>query len=484
MLLLEVGQGQKAKTSQPKLFYFHTFLVWHGAYGTITTMTLKNKAEKVLLYASLFYVIYMPFHVFIVQYGSSLFGTADIWKGAKDALLLLIIPVLALAALRKNLLKERVAKNLLIVCGAYTLLHILLALVINTEGRAEIIGLIFNLRIIGFLSLGYVVGAIYGPGYIKWLLKVSVLLAAIVSFFGILQYFILPDDFLVQFGYGFDKGVKALFYIDDKIAFPRIMSTQKDPNSLGSYLILPIVTIVALLTDGSLRKKYAAGTINSYLLFIVFAMLVTALVLTFSRGALLSLMVSVIIWLAIYFRKSLRHSIKKIITGLACLLLLSAVFVAPLWRTSLFQNIVFHADQTTIQDDPNELRVKLYTERVREVINAPVGNGPGKAGLASINNTSNTVLTENYPLQIAYEVGVFGLSLYIALHAILFLHLKNNLSSRIHVMFLSVGIGYLFNSMFIHLWSYEAVTFQWWFFAGLILATGKNPTKNLYNNPQ
>ncbi len=54
--------------------------------------------------------------------------------------------------------------------------------------------------------------------------------------------------------------------------------------------------------------------------------------------------------------------------------------------TYVVQNLVFHADEQTLETDPNELRVEFAKKVSEEVAETPLGHGPGTAGIVSINN--------------------------------------------------------------------------------------------------
>jgi hypothetical protein len=138
----------------------------------------------------------------------------------------------------------------------------------------------------------------------------------------------------------------------------------------------------------------------------------------------------------------------------------------------LVQNVIFHADESTVLADPNELRVSLTRDAVEKIIKTPEGSGPGSAGLVSINNPKGGVLTENYYLQVAYEVGWLGIVLFLSILLII-IHQLLTLSHNnpVAAVLLSALVGYLIYSLLIHLWSNEALALQWWLLTGIVLGT-------------
>jgi O-Antigen ligase len=429
-----------------------------------------DKISTYLFYLALAFVVYMPLHVFIAQSFSLVTGGLDVWKAAKDVLLCLLVPVLLFLSYKRGLFRDKTFRAIIILGGLYTLLHGLFVLFDNNDDTlSAITASVYNTRLLGFVLLGYLVGyAKQGRLYLQKITWLVVLIATAVSVFGVLQYF-LPNDFLTNFGYSIERGVKPLFFIDDKPDLPRVMSTLRDPNSLGAFLILPIlVTSYALLKQRS--KELFGRVVGQRVLMQLLFVQVLCLGLTFSRGALLGLGVSIITLLSIVMGKKLVSLLKKFwYVPVGFVTILFGLFV--IFQDSYFiQNVVFHADESTVLEDPNELRVRLTQEAIQEIIDRPLGYGPGTAGLVAITNPLGGRLTENYYLQIAHEVGWLGLALFVAIIAIIVLQLfQLRHKEPLATLLLASLAGYLFYSLLIHLWSNEAVALQWWLLTGVLL---------------
>jgi hypothetical protein len=69
--------------------------------------------------------------------------------------------------------------------------------------------------------------------------------AILVAAFAILQYLILPYDFLKHFGYG-DSTISPYETINHNLNHIRVASTLRGSNPLGAYLVLPL-SAVALM---------------------------------------------------------------------------------------------------------------------------------------------------------------------------------------------------------------------------------------------
>ena len=210
-------------------------------------MTLQ-RAEKLAYYFAMALIIYMPLHIFLAQSISSLTGGLEVWKAAKDVILVLAVFPLLFLSYKQGSFKNLFFKRFILLGACYAALYVLFLLFDkNSDTKAAITGAVYNCRILGYFLLGYVVATSQNSNvYVKSLLKTLLIMCLIVASFGVLQYF-LPKDFLTHFGYSLQRGVKPMFFIDDKPDFPRVMSTLRDPNSLGAFLALPITYAVYFL---------------------------------------------------------------------------------------------------------------------------------------------------------------------------------------------------------------------------------------------
>ena len=133
-----------------------------------------------------------------------------------------------------------------------------------------------------------------------------------------------------------------------------------------------------------------------------------------------------------------------------------------------------HSDPTEqVADlDSNDLHVLLAKQGLEGIVSQPFGHGPGTAGLVSIQNPDGGQLTENYYIQIGYEVGIVGLVVFLVLNALVYLRLWRR-GDYVSVILCSSFWAYVLINMLLHTWSNEAVATQWWLFAGVaIAATG------------
>ncbi len=402
----------------------------------------------------------MPFHILLSQWLSTYTGGLEVWKLAKDGITVLVT-ILCIATVFWA--GKQTRTYLLLLCGVavYALLHIALLLLKDTLPDAEILAFIYNLRVFAYVIVGFsLVLLLPKAGLPRLYLRLLILLSTIVCLVALAQW-VLPKDIMTNFGYSIERGVKPNFFIDDKPDLPRVFSTLRDPNSLGAFLLLPIVLLAQRLVAGwkTERRMFLSGLLLLHLL---------ALFLTFSRSTLLATILAITVLFALQNRVLIRkHASRLLLAGTALLLVLFGT-VFMLGDNYLVSNLVFHADESTELADPNELRVDLFQRGVNGVIDEPLGNGPGTAGLPST-RIPNGILTENYFLQIAYEVGVFGLLVFLSLLYLIVSKLWQLRKDPFAQALLASFAGLVFANLLFHTWANEAVAISWFLLAGLFL---------------
>lgn len=433
---------------------------------------MQAKIRQIPYYSVLALLIYMPFHVFLSQWLSTFTGGLSVWKGAKDALTFgVLLASVALVALY-NKKTPKTYWYLVLAGGAYGLLHIILYLV-NKDTSASVAGLAtaYNCRLFAYSIIGFS-AALLTPKQLepRKIIKIVLIVSTVVCLIGLLQY-ALPKDVLTHFGYSIARGVKPAFFIDDKPDLPRIMSTLRDPNSLGAFLIVPITLLAyEFFTGLKKRRLLVMGLLGLHGL---------ALLLTFSRSAWLGAFVSAGIVAVYQLRRALKPFLIKNWPLVLGVVLLAGSLTLMFRHQYAVQNILVHSDASTAaksQHDSNGYHW-LYTRRGLEgIANKPLGHGPGTAGIVSIQNPNGGLLTENYYVQIGYEVGILGLLVFIGAHVLIYKELLKR-RSGLGLCLLAAFWGYLIVNMLLHIWSNEAVAAQWWLLAGMVLAIPAAKTK-------
>lgn len=434
---------------------------------------MQKKIVNVLQELSLkiFYglLAYMPFHIFISTVIGANIGGLALMKVLKDIVLVFGFCSIMLASFHQSWLKEWLKNKLVLVIVMYAVLTLLLAVVRPTDADAELLGVTYNLRfLVFFLYAWLLVKTFPKRNILQFSVLISLVAGTVVALFGVMQYVLLPNDALTHLGFVRSNGVLPAFFIDDKPDLERVMSTLRDPNSLGSYLIIVMSLALAWRQKSDKRAKLIWSGVS--------LMAGLCLLLTFSRSALLGLVAALVCTAAIVGRGHVKLSRKQMSVGLVVLAVAAMGFLASAFalRNSYFvQNVIFHADQSTSLEDPNQLRVRFLRESVVKIAHNPAGLGPGRAGLASIrNNVQGTQLNENYYLQVATEVGVLGLTLFLAILILVAVRLYRATSDSVYATaLLAAFAGLALTNILVHIWSNEAVAYTWWGLAGLVMTT-------------
>jgi hypothetical protein len=424
------------------------------------------KLSRVPYIAGLLLLAYMPFHIFLSQSVSLVTGGLEAWKIGKDVFLILacLFTICLVYVKGKGNRSFNVLLGLTLLYGIFHLM--LWAFNPDIYGRSAILGIIYNMRLPLFAILGCGSVLLLPKFVFSSVIKVVLIASTIVAFLGVVQ-FVLPGDILSHLGYSVDRGVRAAFYIDDNTALPlRIMSTLREPNALGAYLILP-ATAFGLLT---LRE----GNRNRRLVFAgVFVLQSLAILLTFSRSAWLGLGVSLVLVIWWQYSVFVTAFLRRFWPALATLGVVLSVGVFGISNTNFFQQYIIHGNSNEqVQDlDSNDYH-KLFVKRGLEgIVEKPFGHGPGTAGLASIQNPSGSFLTENYFIQVGYEIGILGLAVFVAINVFVYKQLWQR-RDMWAVILLASFWAYVLTNMLLHTWSNEAVAAQWWVLAGIIIGSG------------
>ena len=411
-------------------------------------------------------LVYMPFHIFLVQSLSLVMGGLDTWKIAKDvgiALLTMFVFCTVYATKRAT----KLLNILVILTLTYLGLHLMLwAFHPDLYVPSALLGTTYNVRLLCLLIIGHGAVLLYPTKFVfSSVMKLVLGVSTGVAVLGIVQ-FLLPPDLLTHLGYSLERGVRPAFFIDDNPAFHRIMSTLREPNALGAYMLLPFTALWALLLNSTKtavdrRKVVLAGLLLLH---------GTALLLTFSRSAWLGTLLAV--GLVTWWRyRTVLLTLAKQWWPLLVALVVALGIIGFVFRDNSFvTGYITHATPEEAEDlDSNDLHWILVRDGIRGVTHEPFGHGPGTAGIVSIQNPAGGVLTENYYVQIAYEVGILGLLLFVAVHVVVYRSIRRGPGAVWRSVLLASFWGYILINMLLHIWSNEAVATQWWLLAGMAL---------------
>ena len=293
----------------------------------------------------------------------------------------------------------------------------------------------------------------------------------LVVLFALLQFFVLPADFLKHFGYIKDVTIAPAQTINQDTSTMRAQSFLRGPNPLGAYLVLGIGLAYLVF------RTYKAASL------LILAAL-GALFVSFSRSAWLGLIVAVVAGVGTRYGFTVAR--KQVFGALFAFLALLLVLAGLLQHNEGAKNALLHVnDQSTAAQTSNEDRLSALKTGLREVAHEPLGRGLGTAGPASVYAKNGVVRnSENYFLGIGQELGWFGLGLFVLICYRLAMLLYSRKEAFPHMLF-AVFAGLILVNMLSYAWADVTITYLWWGLAAIALASPKlDPARSRTHEPK
>jgi len=309
-----------------------------------------------------------------------------------------------------------------------------------------------------------VVNSVSEKKRLKWTVLALILAGFASASIGVLLYF-LPRELTVRLLstlriFHYPSGWGVLRFIEDNPLLPlRAISTSIDPNVLGGLLILVTsLTAPQLFTERPILKKILVAPI--------LAVMLSCLLLTFSRGAFAGLVA------ACLFLGTLRYRRLLIVLAVVGLLIL----ILPQTRFYV-QHFVAGA---RVQDLATQMRMGEYKDALTLISRYPwFGVGFGGAPTIDLYIGVSSVY-----LLMAENMGLVGLSSFLLIMALYFLHgwgARKALASDPEGEAILLGllaaiagamVGGVFDHYFFNLDFPHSVSL-FWLYVGLTIATAK-----------
>ena len=420
-----------------------------------------HRLERLIWWGTLIVVIGLPFHVLayslLHQHLPSLSGIFRNWKEA----LTLVLDLAAAGAIL--ITRSRIWQRLdLWLIAAFTLLHVIF-MALTPDAGAAVLATKVN---IVFLLL--YAAATFGPKLTprrqKLLIWALLLPAAITGAIGLLQLYVLPHDFLTHWGFGYGTDQIRPFELIQNSSILRVQSIMFGPNQYGSYLALPLILALWLAaTKRPARTRVAAAALAAVLLINLYG--------TQSRGSWIGALAGILalVWLLVHGRG--RWALLGLAGAAALVLAISLPHLSNShWAYQLRHNTP--GDSVSASDSTDSLHYQRLKEGIAKVARHPLGEGLTASGRAS-DLTGQSFYTENFYLQIADQVGLEGLALFLAVILVAGWRLAGN-GSGLALPLLASLIGLSVMNLFSHTWSDGATALLWWGSAGLVLAGGNH----------
>jgi O-antigen ligase len=401
------------------------------------TKPIADFSSRIIVWGLSILLVLMPFHAFFSIYLGSIGLNQALVQSWKEVLIIILAFCWLLLCLSKQKLyiKFDVTNSLFI---AIIVISLIVTLFARPSSSATLFGIKTNLVAI----VVYLIAQIPIPNKefirknIHWLVIAPGLVVAI---FAILQSTIIPESFFRLLGYN-ASNINPQQIVDGSLVFHRAFSTLGGPNQLGNYLIVPLVFSLIYAT-----KKKNWWMISFTVLFTL------AIVLSFSRSAWLGAIVAITAGLLLIF--TIRQ--RLIFMGVLVTMMVIGLIIFPTIVKSYprLENIVFHGRYFENRiEGSDQARLDAITNATQAVMSNPIGHGLGSAGPASF-KASQPVIPENWYLQIAYEVGILGLLLYILAFAGLLGDFIRNRNLALPASLFALTCGILVSNLFLHTWA-------------------------------
>lgn len=243
----------------------------------------------------------------------------------------------------------------------------------------------------------------------------------------------------------------------------RVQSFLRGANPLGAYLVLVLSALIyKVIVMEKVSLKLLAVLIISFVV----------LYYTYSRSAWLGVIVSCLLIVAVCLKAGKIRNKKWLLGGTCAMVLLVAIIAGAFnGNNRTLEVILLHTDPfaASVQDS-NTVRATLLKEGLMTLKANPLGTGPGTAGPASLHNGDQPALiSENYFVQIALEVGLQGVLLFLAINGLVAYYLWRSRADALALILFASLAGITVINMVSHAWTDDTLSLLWWGLAGLAL---------------
>ena len=393
-------------------------------------------------------VALMPFHAFLSVWLGHVLGHQAAFQAWKEAVTVLLTAATAYALWRHPSGRATLRRPLPMAVAAFAGLALIVTALSRPGATAALTGAKIDLEFLLLFVIAYLAAS---DRLTRTLTKVVIRSSVVAATAAVILGTILPPDFLDAFGYG-AATILSHAYIGTQ-SIIRTPGTFGGPNQLGAFMILPFCLILA----ASLKRW-------RWHYLPMLAVVGGACWLSYSRSAWIGLVAAggVTLVTSTSWRKS-----AAIIGGLSVFgAIVGALAVSIFNLRDNLLNLVVHGDFATGSTGQHAAAL----EQGLKLAGAhPWGMGLGTAGPATLTNV-NSVVPENYYLQIAIETGWLGLALFAVINALVAGKLwRARHESAIATAMLGALVGLAVANLFLHVWADSSIAFVFWILAGSLI---------------
>jgi O-Antigen ligase. len=426
---------------------------------TICVIEVKND-KLVSLFTGVLLVVLggLAFHAPLMVFMSSRFPDYSlIFKSWKEILLaiegILAVWLVIKYKMTKGLLKDR----LFVLAVAYCSFGLVVGVISFKELDRFAAGMLIDFRYVVMFIL-MMIATKLRPSMKGVVLRVTLVVAAVVMMFGVLQVTILPKDVLTGIGYS-EETILPYMTIDENPDFVRINSTLRGPNVLGAYgIVVFLIVLASLATSWKRENKKLLVGMGLFLLASL-----ACVWFSYSRAAILGLALGgfVLVLMSVWSDKKWR---KRFFIGVTCVVIVGLGTLLLARDTDFVRNVVFHDNVEVSHVSSNAEHWGSLKSGVRLLGANPLGLGIGSSGSAS-QYGGKMVVVENQFLFVAHELGWVGLVMFVVILVLIFLRLLRN-RDAISMAVLAGGVGLVVIGMVLPVFADETVSMTWFGLAG------------------
>lgn len=295
---------------------------------------------------------------------------------------------------------------------------------------------------------------------LKTTLFFQIMSALLLSVYGIYQYF-------------FVKVPTAIAWVDVK-QFPelatRVYATLENPNVLAEYLMLVLPLALGMLLAG---KSFS----RKFIFSIITGIITICLVLTFSRGAWLGLVLALVVFAALKEPRLL-------------ILLILISLISPLFMPSVVINRV--ASIGSLEDSSNAFRVTIWIAALRMIKDYWItGVGLGLSAFSRVYRDymiagTPALHAHNLYLEMGIEMGIVGLLVFLWMITAGLSKAMNSIKKDTWSSFILAGVigalsGHLLHGLFDYVWFSPRIVLAFWLFFGMMSALSSRGAEKVLN---
>lgn len=407
----------------------------------------ERKTYKIVFWFLAVILLILPYWSAVIAFLSSWTGLTPqqlfmVRAFYEPILIILFLAVVFNPKWEKRQLNLKLLDNLIIGYLIWAILSIPINHLTLSQG---IQGLRYNGLFFGFFLLARF--SFFPESRVKLLTGLTILGGKIVSVLAVLEAFVLGANWWQRLGVLPSDSTYGFGVVHRVVNVPQAMATLEGPNQLGSFLLLPFFLLLTQKIDDK-RKNYYR--------YLWLTLIVLAIVLTFSRSALIGLTIGILIYL--FSNKETSNTSRLTILGGITVLIVASIWYFN-WHGGVNRDFWSHG----LSNDKHWYSMYVSLDNELSAKDIIFGRGIGTSGPASFKFAPS--VPESWYLQVFEELGLVGLMLWLVVIVVAIKrYFRKNLGLILALISISIA------AVFLHTWADNpAVSISFWILLGVML---------------